>query len=435
MICPRYRIQNHSELRQIQNRLLHRSKPDPVLKQQVQDILDQVRDNGDSALVDFSRRFDCPGYQAEHINVSSDHLSAALDFVPGQDVELIQECIANIRDFHSNQKENSWISLEDKGLLLGQLVRPVRRAGLYVPGGTAGKTPLISSLIMGVVPAQVAGVQDIVVCTPPDRNGSLNPYTLATAHLLGLPQVYALGSAWAVAAMAYGTSSVPRVDVLAGPGNTYVTMAKKLLMGEVGLDMLAGPSEILILADSQARPEWLAADMISQAEHDPWAAALLITDDPQLLERTEQALQSQLQSLPRQEAASQSLSDWGGLIQVQNLEQGLELVNMLAPEHLELCLQDPWSWLYRVQNAGAIFLGPMTPEPLGDYFAGPNHTLPTMGNARFASALSVQTFYKKSSIISSSREYMEQHATKVSRMARLEGLEGHARSVDIRFNN
>ncbi|MFW6179289.1 MAG: histidinol dehydrogenase [Desulfohalobiaceae bacterium] len=288
---------------------------------------------------------------------------------------------------------------------------------------------------MNAVPARVAGVESICIMSPPTPEKTLNPYLLATASLLGIDEIYMCGSAWAVAAMAYGTSSVPRVDVLAGPGNTYVTMAKKLLMGEVGLDMLAGPSEILILADSQARPEWLAADMISQAEHDPWAAALLITDDPQLLERTEQALQSQLQSLPRQEAASQSLSDWGGLIQVQNLEQGLELVNMLAPEHLELCLQDPWSWLYRVQNAGAIFLGPMTPEPLGDYFAGPNHTLPTMGNARFASALSVQTFYKKSSIISSSREYMEQHATKVSRMARLEGLEGHARSVDIRFNN
>ncbi|MFO8031254.1 MAG: histidinol dehydrogenase [Desulfohalobiaceae bacterium] len=435
MVCPRVQVRNYTDLQKIQNRLLQRTSPDPDLQQQVQDILEQVRSRGDQALVEYSRRFDCQDYQPEHIKLGGQKLRAALDAIPNHDLELIQECIDNIRSFHSKQNENSWISLEDKGLVLGQLVRPVQRAGLYVPGGKSGETPLISSLIMGAVPAQVAGVQEIVACSPPGRDGNLNPYTLATAHLLGLSAMYALGSAWAVAAMAYGTKSVPKVDVLAGPGNTYVTLAKKLLMGQVGLDMLAGPSEILILADSQAHPEWLAADMLSQAEHDPWAAAIVVSDDQNLLDRTEKALQLQLQKLPRKEAASKALADWGGLIQVHDLNQGLELVNLLAPEHLELCLQDPWSWLGKVQNAGAIFLGQMTPEPIGDYFAGPNHTLPTMGNARFASALSVQTFYKKSSILSGSKEYLEQNAEKISRLARLEGLEGHARSVDIRFNN
>ncbi|MFW5961342.1 MAG: histidinol dehydrogenase [Desulfohalobiaceae bacterium] len=434
MICPKFQLKTRKDLQSIKDRLQHRSISEQAI-QQVQDILEQVRRKGDTALVEYTRHFDCHEFRPEHIRVGAEEMQAASQSIPKEDLQLIQECIENIRSFHSKQKENSWISLEEKGLVLGQVVRPVRKAGLYVPGGQAGETPLISSLIMGAVPAQVAGVQEIVACTPPSKDGSLNPYTLTTAHLLGLPNIFALGSAWAVAAMAYGTSSVPRVDVLAGPGNTYVTLAKKLLMGQVGLDMLAGPSEIFILADSQAYPEWLAADMLSQAEHDPWAAALMISDDETLLTRTEEALHRQLQDLPRKETASRSLADWGGLIQVQNLDQGLELVNLLAPEHLELCLQNPWSWLDRVHNAGAIFLGQMTPEPVGDYFAGPNHTLPTMGSARFASALSVQTFYKKSSIISGSRGYLEEHAQKISRLARLEGLEAHARSAEIRLNN
>lgn len=434
MICPKFQLKTRKDLQSIKDRLQHRSISEQAI-QQVQDILEQVRRKGDTALVEYTRHFDCHEFRPEHIRVGAEEMQAASQSIPKEDLQLIQECIENIRSFHSKQKENSWISLEEKGLVLGQVVRPVRKAGLYVPGGQAGETPLISSLIMGAVPAQVAGVQEIVACTPPSKDGSLNPYTLTTAHLLGLPNIFALGSAWAVAAMAYGTSSVPRVDVLAGPGNTYVTLAKKLLMGQVGLDMLAGPSEIFILADSQAYPEWLAADMLSQAEHDPWAAALMISDDETLLTRTEEALHRQLQDLPRKETASRSLADWGGLIQVQNLDQGLELVNLLAPEHLELCLQNPWSWLDRVHNAGAIFLGQMTPEPVGDYFAGPNHTLPTMGSARFASALSVQTFYKKSSIISGSRGYLKEHAQKISRLARLEGLEAHARSAEIRLNN
>lgn len=432
MTCPLFYIQEYKDLQQIKDRMLAREEPDQGLYDQVRQILQKVKLEGDTALLEYCRKFDCSHFGPEQLKAGPAQMEQALHQIPETDLDLIQECIENIRNFHQGQKENSWISLEQQGIILGQLVRPVQRAGLYVPGGNKGQTPLISSLVMGVVPAQIAGVEEIVVCTPPRQDGSLNPYTLAAAHLLELPAIYALGSAWAVAAMAFGTKSVPRVDVIAGPGNIYVTLAKKMLTGKVGIDMLAGPSEIIILADEQANPDWLAADMLSQAEHDPLAAALLISPSAEIIKKTEHALQTQLQTLPRQEIARESLARWGGLVQVQDLKQGLDLANDLAPEHLEICLLDPWPWLQKVKNAGAIFLGQLSPESVGDYFAGPNHTLPTMNSARFASALSVQTFCKKSSILAGSREYLTQNADKISRLARLEGLEAHARSVDIR---
>jgi histidinol dehydrogenase len=309
------------------------------------------------------------------------------------------------------------------------------RAGLYIPGGKSGDTPLISSLLMNAIPAQVAGVGRIAVVTPPRQDGTINPFTLAAAASLGLNEVYAVGSAWAIAALGYGTESIPRVDIITGPGNIYVTTAKRLLSGQVAIDLIAGPSEIAIVADHSARPEWLAADLLSQAEHDPLASALLISPESDILEKSREALEIQLSRLPRRDIASSALERWGGCIHVQDMRTAMQLINFLAPEHLELCLDDPWSWLSHIQNAGAIFLGHHTPEPIGDYFAGPNHVLPTMGSARFGSALSVQNFMKKSSLIAATSDYSQRNAQKVAQLARLEGLEAHARSAEIRHKS
>jgi histidinol dehydrogenase len=360
-------------------------------------------------------------------------LEKALDTIPKGDLSLIEEAAANIQRFHRQQKEHSWLDQTTPGLITGQLVRPMAKAGLYIPGGQSGDTPLVSSLLMNAIPAQVAGVDRIAVVSPPRKDGTINPYTLAAAAVLGLHEVYAVGSAWAIAALGYGTETIPQVEVITGPGNIFVTTAKRLLAGRVAIDLIAGPSEIAILADRSANPEWLAADLLSQAEHDALASSLLISPEPEILEKTKKALKDQLQNLPRKDIASSSLSQWGGLIQVPDIRTGFELINSLAPEHLELCVDDPWSCLSYIHNAGAIFLGHHTPEPIGDYFAGPNHILPTMGSAKFASALSVQNFMKKSSLIAATSDYSQRNADKVSRLARLEGLEAHARSAAMRL--
>ena len=286
---------------------------------------------------------------------------------------------------------------------------------------------------MNAIPAQVAGVKTICVVSPPRKDGTLNPYILATAAILGLEHIYMCGSAWAIAALAYGTATIPRVDVIAGPGNIFVTTAKRLLVGQVGIDMIAGPSEIAILADSTANPRWLAADMLSQAEHDPLASSILISPDAALLDAVQKELEVQLPALPRNEIAAKAITDWSALIHVPSLETGMELINLLAPEHFELSVADPWAWVGAVRNAGAVFMGHSTPEPVGDYFAGPNHVLPTLSTARFSSALSVDTFCKKTSLICTDQGYINSHGSKVARLARLEGLEAHARSVEQRM--
>ncbi|MBU1041534.1 MAG: histidinol dehydrogenase [Proteobacteria bacterium] len=400
----------------------------------VRSILDDVRRHGDQALRRYTRRFDAPDLPAR-MGVPVRSIRSALRSVPARDLDILREAIANVRDFHARQAEQSWFTTAPDGSVLGQMVRPVDRVGLYVPGGQGGETPLISSLIMNAVPAQVAGVTDIAVVSPPRKDSSLNPYILATAALLGLSEIHRAGSAWAIAALAYGTKSIRPCDVIAGPGNIYVATAKALLVGEVGIDMIAGPSEIVILADDTANPAWLAADMLSQAEHDPLAAALCITASPKLAEGVRQALAEQLPRLARNELARKSLELWGGVLVVDSLEAGLDLVNAIAPEHLELAVAEPFGLLGRVRNAGAIFLGQHCPEPVGDYFAGPNHVLPTLGTARFSSALSVQTFCKKSSIIATSPEYLRRHGAKIARMAHLEGLTAHARSVECRLED
>jgi len=403
--------------------------PDVSVEDQVRDILKQVQKHGDTALVEYSRRFDCPEFRTGMIKVPLEDFRDVLKNVPAEDIAILQTAIRNVQDFHEQQKQRSWWQTRPDGTILGQMVRPVERVGLYVPGGQAGTTPLISSMIMNAVPARVAGVDAVAVVTPPRRDGALDPYLLAVAALLEIDEIYRLGSAWAVAALAFGTQIVPAVDVIAGPGNIYVTTAKRLLVGQVGIDMIAGPSEIVILADGSANPDWLAADMLSQAEHDPLAASILVCTNADVIRRVKAALTRQLATLPRTVIARQSLMDWGALVHTPDLDTGVALINRLAPEHLELCVDDPWSMLGRIRNAGAIFMGHHCPEPVGDYFAGPNHVLPTMGTARFASGLSVDSFIKKSNIIATSCEYLHTHGKAIARLASLEGLDAHARSI------
>ena len=432
MPCPQLTYQRPEDFAPLSRKLKGRENPDQAVEQRVRDILASVAADGDEALAEFTRRFDCPDFTPAMLPVSADEIAAAGRQVAASDMAILEEAAHNIRVFHEEQKEKSWWTTREDGTILGQLVRPVDSAGLYVPGGQGGETPLVSSLLMNAIPAQVAGVGRIVAISPPRKDGTLNPYILAAASLLGIHEIYRTGSAWGIAALAYGTRTIAPVDVLAGPGNIYVTTAKRLLVGQVGIDMIAGPSEIIILADRTAPPAWLAADLLSQAEHDPLAASILVTDSPELARAVLAELAVQLEKLPRNEIAGKALADWGAVVTVPGLKEGVELVNRLAPEHLELAVAEPWGILGDIRHAGAIFLGCGCPEPVGDYFAGPNHVLPTMGNARFSSALSVETFTKKSSLIAAPPAYARRHGAKIARLARLEGLEAHARSVECR---
>ena len=415
--------------------LERRNTFDPSLEADVRDIVATVATHGDKALVDYTSRFDCPSFTADMIPVPRNRIRGAADTIDPGDREVICRAMENIIAFHRQQLRTSWLDTGRDGLITGQLHRPVPSAGLYIPGGSSGETPLVSSLLMNAIPAQIAGVERICLVTPPGKDGGINPYTLAAADLLGLNEIYAVGSAWAVAGLALGTETLPQVDCIAGPGNIFVTLAKKLVSDRVGIDLLAGPSEIAIIADESANAEHLAADLLSQAEHDEQACALLVSDSSDLLDRVETAIEEQLRNLPREATARAALSNWGALIAVPDTSAAFDLVNRLAPEHLELCLDDPWGWLDRVRNAGAVFLGHSTPEALGDYFAGPNHVLPTSGSARFASGLGVDSFCKRTNLIAASRDYMERNAESVGRLARLEGLEAHARSALLRSAN
>ncbi|MDR1659664.1 MAG: histidinol dehydrogenase [Desulfovibrio sp.] len=409
-----------------------RAEPDADVESGVREILAAVREKGDTALCGYTRRFDCPDF-APPLRVSERDIAYAAAQVPPEHREHISAAAANIRNFHEAQTEKSWFMTRADGSILGQRVLPVDAVGLYVPGGQGGNTPLVSSLLMNAIPAQVAGVPRIAVCTPPRGDGSINPVILAAARLLDIDEVYRVGGAWAIGALAFGTESLPGVDVVAGPGNIWVTTAKRLCHGAVGIDMAAGPSEVLILADAAADPAMIAADMLAQAEHDPLASALCLTDAPALADRLQQELQKQCASLPRSQTAARSLLDWGAIVITPDMKTAVAIANQIAPEHLEICADDPWSLLPEIRHAGAVFLGSHSPESVGDYFAGPNHVLPTMGTARFASALSVQTFCKKTSILAMSPAFVRENAAAVANLARLEGLEAHARSVEARL--
>ena len=435
-LCATYTFACVADSADWRSRLAHRAFADAdgaaKTDEAVRAILDTVREQGLAAVLDYTRRFDCPTFTQAMFAQPVEALAHASRSIDPADLAIIRDAITRIRRFHEAQKERSWFSTEDDGSVLGQTVTPLDRAGLYVPGGQGGETPLISSLLMNAIPAQVAGVREIAVVSPPRADGTLNPHILAAAHELGLTEVYACGSAWAVAALAFGAGPIAPVDLIAGPGNIWVTTAKRLLLGFVGIDMLAGPSEICIVADGTANPAWAAADMLSQAEHDPLACAVCITPDPAFAQAVNAELAVQTASLPRAEVARKALANWGALVVTPDMGTAVALANALAPEHLELLVDDPWKLLPAIRHAGAIFMGHHAAESAGDYFAGPNHVLPTMGTARFSSALSVQTFCKKSSIVGVSAAFAQRHAASIARLARLEGLEAHARSMEIR---
>jgi len=395
-------------------------------------FIDDVKARGDRALVDYTNRFDSGAVTPDTLKVTDAEFEQALASVAPPFLDTLDRAIDQLTRFHEKQKQNAWIDTPRNGVMVGQLVRPVGAAGIYAPGAKGGKTPLVSSVLMGGIPARVAGVPAIALMTPPMENGEVNPYILAAAAKVGITSVFKAGSAWAIAALAYGTERVPRVDVIVGPGNIYVTLAKKIVAGTVGIDMIAGPSEILIIADRTANPEFVAADLLSQAEHDAMASAILVTDSRPLARQTAKALERQLQALERQNTARQSIDRFGAIMVVPDIDTGIDLSNQLAPEHLELMVSSPFDYLDRIQNAGALFLGHYTPEPMGDYIAGPNHVLPTAGTARFSSALSVDHFIKKTSLIHYSRRAFDTEADHVIRLAEIEGLTAHANSVKIR---
>ncbi len=412
-----------------------RRKPgaDPELEARVAAIIEEVKAEGDAALIRFTQRFDAPGMKADQIRVSDAEIDAAHNGVDSQFLEIIRAAARNVEEFHRQQLRHSHFITRPDGTFLGQIVRPVRAAGLYIPGGRAGETPLISSVIMNAVPARLAGVRDIAMITPPRSDGSVNPFLLAAAREVGVTRVHRAGSAWAVAALAYGTESVAPVDVVVGPGNIYVALAKRLVSGQVGIDMIAGPSEVLVIADADANADLIAADMLSQAEHDAMASALCITTGREVARGVVEALSKQLPALPRRETAAASVQNYGAVFTVQDLDAALTLANRIAPEHLELHVQDPLPLLGRIENAGAVFIGSHTPEAVGDYFAGPNHVLPTAGTARFASALGVENFLKKTSVIAYSDQAFQRDAASIIRLAELEGLDAHAESVRVRL--
>jgi histidinol dehydrogenase len=396
-------------------------------------IMEAVRERGDKALVEYVNEYDSPGLQAKTLKVTKKEMKAAEKTVKKEYYDAIERAACQIESFHRMQLDRSWIHTERPGVLLGQLIRPVSGVGIYAPGGKGGKTPLVSSVLMGAIPAKIAGVEKIVLVSPATEDGGLDPHLLVAAKISGVDEIYKVGSAWAIAALAYGTRTVPRVDVIAGPGNIYVTLAKKLLIGTVGIDIIAGPSEILVIADETADPDFIAADLLSQAEHDPLASSVLITNSVDFAGRVQESLEKQLKGLSRRDIAEKSIRDYGAIVVTSDIESAILLANRIAPEHLELVVEDSFEYIGQIQNAGAIFIGQYTPEPVGDYVAGPNHVLPTAGTARFASALSVDKFFKKTSLIHYSPTAFKKEADIILRLSEIEGLDAHSRAVKIRL--
>jgi histidinol dehydrogenase len=398
-------------------------------------ILDDVKTRGDEAVVEYTRRFDSPMYSLKDMRVGAREFAAAKSSADRAFLRALNRAASQIEAFHRRQLRSGFVSLDRPGTMLGQLVRPVERAGVYVPGGKGGRTPLVSSVLMGAIPARVAGVEKIIMVTPPTANGRVNPHLLVAAQKAGVDEVYKVGGAWAVAALAFGTATIPKVDVIVGPGNLYVTLAKKIVAGTVGIDIIAGPSEVLVLADDSADPEFIAADLLAQAEHDPRASAVLVTPSLELAAGVRAEVERQLAELNRAEIARESTRRFGAIFVVKDVSTAIDLSNVVAPEHLELYLRDPFTHLGEIRNAGAVFIGEYTPEPVGDYVAGPNHVLPTAGTARFASALSVEHFLKRTSVIHYSAEAFRREASDIMRLAEVEGLGAHANTIRLRLRH
>jgi histidinol dehydrogenase len=395
-------------------------------------IVADVKAEGDAALLRYTEQHDRVKLDAASLRVTQEEIQAAYALVDADFLTAIREAAVNVRVFHEKQMRTSWMDLQQDGTLLGQIMRPLKRVGVYVPGGKAAYP---SSVLMNVIPAQVAGVPEIVMVTPPATGGTegIDPYILVAAAEAGVKEMYRVGGAQAIAALAYGTASIAPVDKICGPGNIYVALAKRAVFGAVDIDSIAGPSEIVVLADDSADPAYVAADLLSQAEHDEMASAILVTPSQQLAEAVAAEVERQLSTLPRQDIARSSIDSYGAVLLVDSLEAGIDVVNQIAPEHLEVLTVDPMRLLGYIQNAGAIFLGPYSSEPVGDYFAGPNHIIPTNGTARFSSPVNVDDFLKKSSLIYYSKEALLANGEKIMTLARHEGLEGHARAIEIRL--
>lgn len=393
----------------------------------VADILADVKENGDTAVKAYCAKFDKA--ELTSLEVTPEEIQAAISQVEPEFLNILREAAENIRSFHSRQVRNSFVIADKPGIVLGQKITPIEKVGVYVPGGTAAYP---STVLMDTIPAKIAGCPQLVMVTPPGRDGKVNPAILAAAFIAGVDRIFKVGGAQAIAALAYGTESIPKVDKIVGPGNAFVAEAKKQVFGRVSIDMIAGPSEILVIADGKSNPVHVAADLLSQAEHDKLASAVLVTDSEELALAVQAELERQLPLLPRQEIARASIENNGKIIVAETLMAGIEIANEIAPEHLELQVDDPFSYLDAIQNAGSIFLGRSCPEALGDYFAGPNHTLPTSGTARFSNPLSVDDFVKKSQFSYYTPEALAKAADKIAAFAEKEGLRAHGRSVTIR---
>ena len=396
----------------------------------VADIIANVVKNGDRALFEYTERFDKA--RLSTLEVSKEEIDEAVASVPEKFLDILREAAENIRTFHKKQVREGFTIKQENGVITGQKITPVDRAGLYVPGGTAAYP---STVLMDSIPAQIAGCEEIVMVTPPSADGKVNPVILAAAKIAGVTRIFKVGGAQAIAALAYGTESIPKVDKIVGPGNAFVAEAKKQVFGKVSIDMIAGPSEILVVADKESNARYVAADLLSQAEHDKNASAVLVTDSMELAEAVSAELERQIPLLPRAEIARTSIDNNGKIIVASDLNVAIDIANEIAPEHLELCVDDPFAYLDKVKHAGSIFMGRYCPEALGDYFAGPNHTLPTSGTARFSSPLSVDDFVKRSQFTYYTREALEKTADKIAYFANKEGLDAHAKSATVRFEN
>ncbi|MCE5221579.1 MAG: histidinol dehydrogenase [Clostridium sp.] len=396
----------------------------------VNNILSKVKKEGDKALFELTKTFD--KVDLKTLEVSASEIDECFNSVEDDFIAALKEAKVNIEEYHNKQKANGFLMTKDKGVYLGQRVLPLERVGVYVPGGTAAYP---SSVLMNVIPAKVAGVDEIVMVTPPDKDGGINPYIGVAARIAGIDKIYKVGGAQAIGALAYGTETIEKVDKIVGPGNIFVATAKKLVFGEVDIDMIAGPSEILVIADEKSDPSFVAADLMSQAEHDKLASSVLITTSKELYEKVEIELERQVKTLEREEIIRTSLKDFGSAIICKTIEECIDISNAIAPEHLEIMVDEPMKYLGMVKNAGSVFLGRYCPEPIGDYFGGTNHVLPTSGTARFFSPLSVDSFIKKSSFIYYSKEAIMENGEKIITLANKEGLTAHANSVKVRLNN
>ncbi|NLJ96869.1 MAG: histidinol dehydrogenase [Clostridiales bacterium] len=393
-------------------------------------IIKDVQDNGDKALFAYTKKFDSVDISPNNIRVSEDEINEAYEKVDEEVLRVIRKAKISIEEFHIRQKQNSWFDASKEGIILGQRVTPIEKVGVYVPGGKAAYP---STVLMDVIPAKVAGVSRIVMTTPPDKEGKIYAGTLVAAREAGVTEIYKVGGAQAIAALAFGTDSIPKVDKIVGPGNIYVALAKKMVYGHVSIDSIAGPSEILILADESANPRYVAADLLSQAEHDELASSILVTDSRELAVKVANEVDVLLKKLSRKDIIKKSLDNYGYLIVAKNMDDAVDITNEIASEHLEIMTKDPFMMMTRIKNAGAIFIGPYSSEPLGDYMAGPNHTLPTNGTAKFFSPLGIDDFIKKSSVISYTKEALSSIHRDIELFAKSEGLTAHANSIAVRF--